>query len=126
MFYQGIYSHQGKVQATPAYEDASSIPYHYPLLKVCEAPTKEELDLVVKKSLDKYRPLPGLMEDKITYTLYTNEGEGWIHIIESRVSDSGVILSTRTEIMPYPPEYVSKWNRRAESEPNVVRMYQVK
>lgn len=64
MYYIGIYTMCGRVQVTTVYSTQESF-YRdlYPttqILKVCEAPTKAELNLLVKKALQDYQPLPGL------------------------------------------------------------------
>ena len=64
MFYQGIYSALGQVDTTHVYERQENLyaGLHpsFRLLKVCEAPTKEELDGVIKTALLNYKPFPDL------------------------------------------------------------------
>lgn len=66
MFYKGIISHKGFVQVTGVYErqDVLYCDLHkgFQLLKICEAPTKESLETLVKRALSNYTSLSGLSE----------------------------------------------------------------
>lgn len=48
----------------------------------------------------------------MSYTIYYSKDEGWIHILECDVDiDSGKILKTNTEVLPYSDQTLKFWSK---------------